>query len=82
MKFVGHQDLIRLFHRAFRRIKIRLDLFQRISSSSQTQIFASLALGVESRAEYLDFDAVNPTPKCSGHFPGIAGASSHRDRAA
>jgi len=71
MKFVGHQDLIRIFHRAFRRIKIKLDYSKGFHPHPRLRFSPPLALGVESRAEYLDFDAVNPTPGAANIFQAL-----------
>ncbi len=71
MKFVGHQDLIRIFHRAFHRIRIRLDYSKGFHPHPRLRFSPPLALGVESRAEYLDFDAVNPTPSVGNIFRAL-----------
>jgi radical SAM family uncharacterized protein/radical SAM-linked protein len=59
MKFVGHQDLIRLFHRTFRRIGITLDHSKGFHPHPKLRFTPPLALGIESNAEYLDFDTIN-----------------------
>ena len=59
MKFVGHQDLIRLFHRTFRRIGITLDHSKGFHPHPKLRFSPPLALGIESSAEYLDFDTIN-----------------------
>ncbi len=59
MRFVGHQDLIRLFHRAFRRIGIRLDYSKGFHPHPKLRFSPPLALGIESNAEYLDFDTID-----------------------
>jgi radical SAM-linked protein len=61
MKFVGHQDLIRVFHRAFRRSGITLDYSKGFHPHPKLRFSPPLALGIESSAEYLDFDAINPS---------------------
>ena len=71
MKFVGHQDLIRIFHRAFRRMRIRLDYSKGFHPHPRLRFSPPLALGVESRAEYLDFDAINPTPSAPNIFQAL-----------
>ena len=63
MKFVGHQDLIRLFHRTFRRIGITLDHSKGFHPHPKLRFTPPLALGVESSAEYLDFDTINQSLK-------------------
>jgi radical SAM family uncharacterized protein/radical SAM-linked protein len=71
MKFVGHQDLIRIFHRSFRRIGIKLDYSKGFHPHPRLRFSPPLALGVESRAEYLDFDVVNPTPSEANIFQAL-----------
>lgn len=59
MRFLGHQDIIRLFHRAFRRLGLRLDYSKGFHPHPRLRFSPPLALGLESVAEYLDFDLVN-----------------------
>jgi radical SAM family uncharacterized protein/radical SAM-linked protein len=59
MRFLGHQDVIRLFQRAFRRAGARLDYSCGFHPHPKLRFSPPLALGVESMAEYLDFDLVN-----------------------
>ena len=59
MKFLGHQDLIRLFHRMFRRTGIKLDYSKGFHPHPKLRFSPPLALGIESIAEYLDFDVIN-----------------------
>ena len=63
MKFIGHQDLIRLFHRTFRRIGITLDHSKGFHPHPKLRFTPPLALGIESSAEYLDFDTINQSLK-------------------
>jgi radical SAM-linked protein len=56
MRFLGHQDLIRTFHRTFRRLRIALDYSKGFHPHPKLRFSPPLALGVESRSEYLDFD--------------------------
>lgn len=56
MRFLGHQDFIRLFHRAFRRLGLRLDYSKGFHPHPRLRFSPPLALGIESVAEYLDFD--------------------------
>ncbi len=58
MKFLGHQDIIRLFHRAFRRSGITLDYSKGFHPHPRLRFSPPLALGVESIAEYVDFDLI------------------------
>ncbi|MBI5249262.1 MAG: TIGR03960 family B12-binding radical SAM protein [Desulfomonile tiedjei] len=59
MRFLGHQDLIRLFARCFRRARIRLDYSKGFHPHPRLRFSPPLALGVESLAEFLDFDLIN-----------------------
>lgn len=56
MRFIGHQDIIRLFHRAFRRAGIALAYSQGFHPHPKLMFSPPLAFGVESHAELLDFD--------------------------
>jgi radical SAM-linked protein len=59
MRFLGHQDLIRLFERCFRRARIKLDYSKGFHPHPRLRFSPPLALGVESIAEFLDFDLVD-----------------------
>ncbi|MBI5569862.1 MAG: TIGR03960 family B12-binding radical SAM protein [Desulfomonile tiedjei] len=59
MRFLGHQDLIRLFHRSFRRAGISLDYSHGFHPHPRLRFSPPLALGLESLAEYLEFDVVD-----------------------
>lgn len=59
MRFLGHQDLIRLFARCFRRARIKLDYSKGFHPHPRLRFSPPLALGVESVAEFLDFDLVD-----------------------
>jgi radical SAM-linked protein len=70
MRFIGHQDIIRLFQRAFRRGEMRLDYSQGFHPHPRLRFSPPLALGLESMAEYLDFDLID-----SGlNVPGVSEA--------
>ncbi len=56
MRFLGHQDVVRAFHRAFRRARIRLDYSKGFHPHPRLRFSPPLSLGLESVAEYLDFD--------------------------
>ena len=58
MRFLGHQDVIRLFHRAFRRSGLRLDHSKGFHPHPRLRFSPPLALGIESEVEYLDFDLI------------------------
>ncbi|HMK37201.1 MAG TPA: TIGR03960 family B12-binding radical SAM protein [Desulfomonilaceae bacterium] len=59
MRFIGHQDVIRLFQRAFRRAGLRLEYSHGFHPHPKLRFSPPLALGVESTAEYVDFDLLN-----------------------
>jgi radical SAM-linked protein len=54
IKFISHLDLIRLWHRAFRRAGIRVRMSQGFSPHPIMAFGPPLAVGVESRCELLD----------------------------
>lgn len=58
MKFLGHHDLVRAFHRAFRRADIKLAYSQGFHPHPKLWFSPPLSVGLESAAEYLDFDLV------------------------
>ncbi|MFH1112309.1 MAG: TIGR03960 family B12-binding radical SAM protein [Pseudomonadota bacterium] len=63
MRFLGHHDVIRLFHRAFRRIGLRLDYSKGFHPHPRMRFSPPLGLGIESVAEYMDFDVLDcPSP--------------------
>ncbi len=59
MRLLGHHDLVRLFHRTFRRTGMRLDYSRGFHPHPKLRFSPPLAVGLESTAEYLDFDLVN-----------------------
>ncbi len=59
MKLLGHHDLVRLFHRTFRRAGMRLNYSQGFHPHPKLRFSPPLAVGLESAAEYLDFDLIN-----------------------
>jgi len=59
MRFLGHQDVVRLFHRAFRRSRLVLDYSKGFHPHPKMRFSPPLGLGIESLAEYLDFDLIN-----------------------
>ena len=56
MKLLGHHDVVRCFERAFRRAKLELDYSHGFHPHPKLRFSAPTALGIESEAEYLDFD--------------------------
>lgn len=62
MRFLGHRDLIRMFHRAFRRGGLQLAYSQGFHPHPKLRFSPPLPVGVESLAEYLEFDLV----QCDG----------------
>jgi radical SAM family uncharacterized protein/radical SAM-linked protein len=59
MRFLGHHDLIRVFHRAFRRTGLRLDYSKGFHPHPRLRFSPPLSVGIESVAEYLDFDLLD-----------------------
>jgi radical SAM family uncharacterized protein/radical SAM-linked protein len=66
MRFIGHHDIIRLFQRAFRRGGMKLDYSQGFHPHPRLRFSPPLALGLESLAEYLDFDLIDSGLNVSG----------------
>ncbi|MEJ2716481.1 MAG: TIGR03936 family radical SAM-associated protein, partial [Deltaproteobacteria bacterium] len=58
MRFLGHRDLIRAFHRAFRRAGMKLAYSKGFHPHPRLKFSPPLSVGVESLAEYLDFELV------------------------
>ncbi len=58
MAYLSHLDLVRTFTRALRRARVPLRLSQGFSPHPEVAFGPALALGVESRAEYLEFTTV------------------------
>ncbi|MFA6223655.1 MAG: TIGR03960 family B12-binding radical SAM protein [Desulfomonilaceae bacterium] len=56
MKLLGHHDVVRCFERAFRRARLELDYSLGFHPHPKLRFSAPTALGIESEAEYLDFD--------------------------
>jgi radical SAM family uncharacterized protein/radical SAM-linked protein len=56
IRFLGHRDLIRAFHRAFRRAGLTLDYSRGFHPHPRLRFSPPLSVGVESVCEYLDFD--------------------------
>lgn len=58
MRFLGHRDLIRVFSRAFRRAGMKLAYSKGFHPHPRLKFSPPLSVGVESVAEYLDFELV------------------------
>ncbi len=56
IRFLGHRDLIRAFHRAFRRAGLSLDYSRGFHPHPRLRFSPPLSVGIESLCEYLDFD--------------------------
>ncbi|MGO8822490.1 MAG: TIGR03960 family B12-binding radical SAM protein [Desulfomonilaceae bacterium] len=56
MKFLGHHDVVRCFERMFRRANLELDYSGGFHPHPKLRFSPPIALGIESLAEYLDFD--------------------------
>ncbi len=59
MIFLGHQDVIRVFYRAFRRGGLTLDFSKGFHPHPRLRFSPPIGLGIQSDMEYLDFDLVN-----------------------
>lgn len=57
-KYLSHRDLIRAFHRAFRRTGFTLDYSKGFHPHPKMRFSLPIPLGVESLNEYLDFDLI------------------------
>ncbi len=58
MRFLGHHDIVRTFHRAFRRCGLKLDYSKGFHPQPRMRFSPPVPVGVESIAEYLDFDLI------------------------
>jgi radical SAM family uncharacterized protein/radical SAM-linked protein len=68
MRFLGHRDVMRAIHRAFRRSGVKLAYSQGFHPHPKLVFAPPPPVGVESRAEYLDFDLVSPPEDASQVF--------------
>jgi radical SAM family uncharacterized protein/radical SAM-linked protein len=59
MRFLGHHDIVRVFHRAFRRAGLELDYSKGFHPHPKLRFSPPLGLGIESFAEFLDFELVH-----------------------
>ncbi|MFH0959213.1 MAG: TIGR03960 family B12-binding radical SAM protein, partial [Pseudomonadota bacterium] len=60
LRFLGHQDVVRCFEKTFRRANLSLDFSHGFHPHPRLRFSPPLALGVQSFAEYLDFDMKEP----------------------
>ncbi len=58
MRFLSHHDLVRTFHRGFRRSGLVLDYSKGFHPQPRLRFSPPVSLGVESVSEYLDFDLI------------------------
>jgi radical SAM-linked protein len=56
LRLLGHQDVVRCFERAFRRADLSLDFSHGFHPHPRLRFSPPIALGVQSFAEYVDFD--------------------------
>ncbi|MBU5427206.1 TIGR03936 family radical SAM-associated protein [Tissierella pigra] len=56
LRYIGHLDLMRLFHRSFNRAKIPLKYSEGFNPHPKFSIAHPLSLGIESEEEYMDID--------------------------
>ncbi len=60
MRFLGHRDLVRTIYRAFRRAGLRLAYSKGFHPHPKLRFSLPLSVGIESYAEYLEFDLIDP----------------------
>ena len=60
LRFVSHLDLIRTLPKVLRRAKVRLAYSTGFHPKPRLSFGPALAVGLESRAEYLDFESLEP----------------------
>jgi radical SAM family uncharacterized protein/radical SAM-linked protein len=60
LRLLGHQDVVRCFERAFRRAEMSLDFSHGFHPHPRLRFSPPIALGVQSFAEYVDFDLKEP----------------------
>lgn len=56
LKYIGHLDLMRLFHRSFNRAGVPIKYSEGFNPHPKFSIASPLSLGIESREEYMDID--------------------------
>lgn len=56
LRYIGHLDLMRLFHRAFNKSGIKVKYSQGFNPQPKFSIGSPLSLGIESEEEYMDID--------------------------
>lgn len=63
LKYISHLDLMRLFHRAFRRADIPVKHSQGFNPQPKLSIANPLALGIESAEEYMEIELYDKIPE-------------------
>ncbi len=61
-RFIGHLELIQMFHRAFRRARLPLHFSHGFNPTPKVTFSPALPVGTESLAEYLCVDLTEPLP--------------------
>lgn len=56
LKYIGHLDLMRLFHRSFNRAGVPIKYSEGFNPHPKFSIASPLSLGIESEEEYMDID--------------------------
>ena len=56
MRFLGHHDMVRAFHRAFRRAGVRLSYSKGFHPQPKMRFTPPIPLGVESSCEFVEFE--------------------------
>jgi radical SAM-linked protein len=62
LKYIGHLDLMRLFHRSFGRADIPIKYSEGFNPHPKFSIANPLSLGIESEEEYMDVDLDKKVP--------------------
>lgn len=62
LRWIGHQDLLRLLERALRRAELKLGMSQGFHPKPRMSFPSALALGMEGHAEVMEFELTEPLP--------------------
>ena len=62
LRYISHLDLVRLFHRTFKRSQIPIKYSEGFNPHPKFSIANPLSLGIESEGEYIDIDLVYDMP--------------------
>ena len=68
MRFLSHHDMVRTFHRGFRRSGLKLDYSKGFHPQPRLRFSPPVSVGVESVSEYLDFDLMECSHEAESVF--------------